>query len=369
MKTLEQLRTQIDQLDTQIVELLEQRAAVTDQVATLKNQSDAPLTDPKRETDQLQRISAQVDHSVLKYTIHDIYRSIITQTKRARILTKHTQLPFQRVGIIGLGLMGGSVLAALRARSADVTIHALDHPSAHEALRDGALDAIAPDIPTLVQTCDLIIVAAPLLKIEAVFQAIAETDPEDPTIVIDIGSVKESIAHTAQTLSKPNLEFLPTHPMAGSDQSGYSAADPLLFVDRTWVITPHSGSSEGTQLKVRQFTQFLGANPVICDAREHDTQVAAVSHLVFLVATYLYAFIAASYPNAIRFAGPGFWSTTRLAQGNPAMHDQIVSHNHVNVSSVWQNWQSYLQSHAQKLPDYQFFYDTKSHRDQTQPQS
>ncbi|HYM15733.1 MAG TPA: prephenate dehydrogenase/arogenate dehydrogenase family protein, partial [Dehalococcoidia bacterium] len=152
-------------------------------------------------------------------------------------------------------------------------------------------------------------------------------------VVTDVCSTKGEVARWAKELLPAGVHFVGGHPMAGKETAGIDAADADLFRDKAWVIAPSADASEGAVATVIGLAQLAGAVPVFMDAREHDSYVAAISHLPLLLSSALFsvAFNSAAWPELARLASSGFRDTTRLASGSPEMSHDIMLTNRENV--------------------------------------
>jgi prephenate dehydrogenase len=218
--------------------------------------------------------------------------------------------PFQRVGIVGLGLIGGSI--ALRARRQWPSIHVagIDHDTVLEsAVARGVIDASRQAIGDLADR-DLVVLAAPVSTILTQLAACAPLRG----LVTDVGSTKRRIMTAARDAGLRT--FAGGHPMAGAAAGGLDGADAGLFEGRTWMLV--EGTAASTDL--RRFHDFvigMGARPVVVDAETHDRTVAYISHVPQLLALSLMSAAGAAVGDAgLSAAGPGFIGMTRLA-GSP----------------------------------------------------
>lgn len=342
--SLEELRQKLDAIDSQIIQLLEERFTITDEVAVVKDAQGIPLTDPIREQTMLDGFRNSIRHPVLKESIGDIYRMLFNQNKTARVLhTVHSQ-PFHSIGIIGLGMIGGSIVKTLHTKNPDQVIRTVQRDSADikRALDQKYLTEAVADIPALVNSSDLIILATPIQVTPEIARTIASVQSDTPVTVIDVASVKEKLDTTFETLSNEHITFCGTHPMAGSEKTGFEDASGLLFVRKPWAITPNTKTSEDTVERIRQFVSYLGSDPVVVSAKQHDEYAAAVSHIVFLMSCFLYGFMYTGHKEAMSLAGSGFESMTRLASGSPAMHTQILQENYDNIAVQFMRFLEYV---------------------------
>ena len=264
-----------------------------------------------------------------------------------------TQGTFGRVGIIGMGLIGGSIAKAERARRPKGFVAALAFRSgdAKKALKAGSVDQISPDLSSLLAEVDVLILAVPLSQIIPLARRIAK-DAKRPLVVLDVGSVKGSIAKEFEKLSRDGVEFLATHPMAGSEKAGFDASDEGLFEGAPWVVVPHAKNRPQTMRKAAAWIRGLGARPLTMGAEEHDEKAALISHLPGLISQALFQFVETQDSSALKMAGPGFRSMTRLAHSNPQLRSEIARFNRKHIDRLWKKWLQFL---SQFLQNKQFY--------------
>ncbi len=364
--TLQQLRDQLDTVDSQIVKLIEERFRITDEVAVYKDTHEIPLTDPKRELELLESIRSKIHHPVLKEHISEIYEKIFVLNKTARLFKHYKEFPFKKIGVIGLGFIGGSIVKGLKMKSPELEIYTVERDShdIHTALSQKYLSATVKDMQELVTTVEIIIIASPIDTVLTIAKQIAACNSRNKLLVIDISSVKEHIVEEFEKLSTDSIEFLGTHPMAGSEKTGFENAEGMVFVRKPWAITPADHNSQESIQKVEKLIQFLSSAVVKVTAAEHDEQVASISHIVFLISCYLYAFIQAKEPESLQLAGSGFETQTRLASGSPQMHTDIILKNYDNIAVSLVSFMEFIKQHQlEKDSLLKFFIDTKKTRD------
>ncbi len=226
------------------------------------------------------------------------------------------------VTIVGLGLMGGSLAAALKTRGAcrRVVGVARRRATLDEALGRGWLDAGYTEIAAGVAEADLVILATPPRAILAQMAALAAHLPAG-CVLLDLGSAKTAIAGAMERLPA-GIHPLGGHPMCGKEQAGLAAADPQLFVGRPFVLTPLARTPPAALALGQALAEAIGARPMILDAASHDRMVAWISHLPHLAAL---ALVRAAMAGATRdpglwaLAASGFRDTTRLAGSDLTM--------------------------------------------------
>lgn len=236
---------------------------------------------------------------------------------------------FQKVGIIGLGLIGGSIAKVLKEKGYYVATVKSKSPDIAKAKK--MIDRVFPTLDELAAEVDLLILATPL---SAILPIAREIKADHPLLVIDVGSVKGAIVKEFAKLTKGPVEFLSTHPMAGTEKSGFNASDPNLFKDAPWIIVPHKKN----KAKLEGWIRLFGAKPIVMSADEHDRKAALISHLPALISKALLDFVEKKDPDSIKIAGPGFRSMTRLAKGNPELMEEIYQFNKKNIDTLWKEW-------------------------------
>jgi prephenate dehydrogenase len=230
-----------------------------------------------------------------------------------------------RLTIVGVGLLGGSVAKAVRARGAarEVIGVARDASRVRAAVEDGALDRVTEDLADGVRGADLVVLAAPVRTIEGLLERMWGALAGD-TIVTDVGSSKAAIVAKAEALAaKTPRTFVGSHPMAGSEKSGYAVARADLFQGALVIVTPTDASEPRAVKAVTGFWELLGARVMTLEPEAHDAAVAAISHLPHLVACALVEAVARELPHALPVAARGFKDTTRIAAGDPTMWQEI----------------------------------------------
>lgn len=219
------------------------------------------------------------------------------------------------VCVLGLGLIGGSVLkAAVRAgrtawgynRSADAIA------GSAEAGYDTGTD-LAAALTRAAESDALIVIGVPMFALDEILDAIAEHAPNNP--VTDVVSVKAEVAAAVQRHGL-SARFVGGHPMAGTNQSGWSAADPDLFTDAVWVVAVDDGADPDVWSEVASLALDCGSVVVPVESGEHDRAVARISHLPHLLAEAL-ALVGAGSPLALGLAAGSFRDGTRVASSSP----------------------------------------------------
>jgi len=241
-----------------------------------------------------------------------------------------------RVAIVGCGLIGGSAGLAL-ARRDDYDVAAVfdrDAACAEAAVAAGAAGRAARDPADAAAGCDLVLVGVPVSSIAECAIAAAHAAPR--AVVTDVGSVKAPVVAAVEAACDGPVRFCGGHPMAGSELAGFSAADPELFSNAVWVVTPTERTDADAAAAVHNLAAAVGASPVSLPPQVHDEIVAVVSHLPHVAATALMQVAVKRAEDApiLRLAAGGFRDVTRIAAGSPRVWEDILSENADAVRNV-----------------------------------
>jgi prephenate dehydrogenase len=231
----------------------------------------------------------------------------------------------RRLTVVGVGLLGGSVAKAARAGglAREIVGVGRDLARLRPAVADGVLDRATIDLVDGVGGADLVVLAAPVVTnaglLETVWRAV-----DDDAVVTDVGSTKADLARVARRLGERRpLAFVGSHPMAGSERSGYGVARADLFQGALVIVTPTDDTPPRALKRVSGFWEALAARVAVLDPETHDRVVAVVSHLPHLVAVALVEAVTRFEPAAAEFAGRGFKDTTRIAAGDADVWQEI----------------------------------------------
>ncbi len=229
--------------------------------------------------------------------------------------------------IIGVGLIGGSLARALKKSGAVGEVIGSGRNTAHleKAKSLGVIDAFETDISLAVKGCDMVVVAVPLGAMQSVFEKIAPVITSD-MIITDVGSAKGSVVKAAQAAFKDiPATLVPGHPIAGTEKSGVEASFPELYENRRIIITPLETSSTTAISKVKSMWQACGADVIETTIEHHDEVLAATSHLPHMLAFSLVDTLAKmdAKNEIFDFAAGGFRDFTRIASSDPDMWRDI----------------------------------------------
>jgi prephenate dehydrogenase len=233
--------------------------------------------------------------------------------------------PVQRLAVLGLGLLGGSVAWAARERglAREVVGCGRREGPLRAAQARGLVDRVAVDPAAAVAGADLVVLATPVGAMAGVLRA-ASAGLRRDALVTDVGSVKSLLAETLPGLVPPGVTFIGSHPMAGSHERGPENARADLFEGATCVVAPAAGDAEAAVARIEAFWTALGARVVRRDPTTHDIEVAWMSHVPHAVAFAFARALGDAPPSAGEVAGSGFRDFTRIARSEPELWAEIL---------------------------------------------
>lgn len=251
-------------------------------------------------------------------------------------------LPFSRVAIIGLGLIGSSIAHAVR--EAMPTVHVTGHDASAEvretALRLNLADDVTDQAATAVVDADLIILCVPVGAMKTVAESIAADLPAN-AIVSDVGSSKAGVMNALRA-TLPDQIIIPAHPVAGTENSGPEAGFASLFKGRWCIITPPADTDPVAVEKLSLFWQNLGAKVEVMDAEHHDLVLAVTSHLPHLIAYTIVGTASdlesVTRSEVIKYSAGGFRDFTRIAASDPTMWRDVFLANKDAVLEMLQRF-------------------------------
>ncbi len=232
----------------------------------------------------------------------------------------------EKIAVLGLGLIGGSLGLALQQTGIASQIAGYDsNPDAtHRALVRGAITLMCITVEEAVQQADMVILAAPILALPGLFERIAPA-LKPGVLITDTASTKAQVLTWASTLLPANVVFVGGHPMAGREHSGIEAAEEGLFEGCAYCLTPTAQTPAEALAQLSEIVQRLGAHPFVLDAGRHDHLVAGISHVPFVLSSVLVQALHRDedWPDMTRLAAGGFRDMSRLAAGSPTMYRDI----------------------------------------------
>ena len=253
---------------------------------------------------------------------------------------------FKQMAVVGVGLIGGSLAQAVKRHKAvgEVLGVGRDAQRLEQAKGRGIIDAYAVRIDGTLAGADLVVVATP---VGIIVDLIKEMIPylKKGTIITDAGSVKTAIVRQAEKCVPDTMHFVGSHPIAGTENSGFESSFPTLFNDRKCIITPVAGTNRDALEKVKGLWSLVGSNVVCMDCEEHDRIFAALSHLPHLVAYSMVnclLTIDGFEENVFSFSAGGFKDFSRIAASHPEMWKDIILMNKEKLLPALAVFQKYV---------------------------
>lgn len=246
---------------------------------------------------------------------------------------------FERVALLGLGLIGSSIAHA--AKRAKIARHVAGHARSEEtrqiAMELGYLDSVHEHAADAAKGADLVILCTPVGAYEALAEEIAPVLAKG-TILSDVGSVKMAVIRDVAPHVPMDVHFIPAHPVAGTEHSGPRSGFAELFEGRWCILTPDATVPEAPILKLKAFWEAFGAKVEAMDAKHHDLVLAVTSHLPHLIAYNIVGTAAdlesVTQSEVIKFSASGFRDFTRIAASDPTMWRDIFLNNRDAVLEV-----------------------------------
>lgn len=280
----------------------------------------------------------------------------------------------RKVFVIGIGLIGGSIALAIRnEHDVDILGYDIDEQQIKLALTLKVIDDAPSTIEAGAKDADLIILATPVTKTEAIIEKLAKLELKQNVIITDVGSTKKRIFEKANCLLEKGYTFIGGHPMAGSHKTGVEAARAHLFENAFYILTPMQGVEMNKVIQLQNWLKGTKAKFIELAPEQHDRLAGAISHFPHIVAASLVhqvAKIEQDDPLVSRLAAGGFRDLTRIASSSPTMWRDILLHNKDSMLELLEKWQDEMNyvkrlienEEEQKIYDY--FDEAKKFRDE-----
>jgi prephenate dehydrogenase len=250
---------------------------------------------------------------------------------------------WQRVAIIGVGLMGGSLGLALKSRDLAATVVGVGRRkrSLTPACRLGACDEITMDVAAGVRDAEVVVLATPVGSVVSLIKAaVPSLSPQ--AVVTDLASTKTHIVRAVEASLRTELpRFVGGHPLVGSERRGVQHARGDLYEGATVILTPVEGTDPRALEAVTDLWQAVGAQVALLSPEEHDAILAQTSHLPHLICAALINALARDWG---RYVGPGFLDATRIAASDPALWKDIFLSNAAEVTRALARFRKELQN-------------------------
>ena len=254
---------------------------------------------------------------------------------------------FDRLALIGAGMIGGSFALALRQAGAcrEIVAYDIDPRDLRKAHKRGTVDLAADSPCEAVRDAQLVMLAIPVGAVEKTCRALRQCLPE-AAILTDVGSVKGGVIEAvARGLGRLPPRFVPAHPIAGKERSGIEAASGDLFLGRRVIVTPHAGTRVEALTMVKRLWEMVGAVVEEMGVEHHDEVLAATSHLPHLLAFALVDSLSrlGESEDIFRYAAGGFRDFTRIASSDPVMWRDVCLGNRDAILQVLHHFEHDLQ--------------------------
>jgi len=234
------------------------------------------------------------------------------------------------IAIVGTGLMGTSLALAIKDSNLQVDVVGTDYDSSARsgAQKTGAFKKVESRLSNAIRGADVVVFATPVMAMREMMEATAG-DFEEGCVVTDIGSSKRVVLQWAEEVLPKTVSFVGGHPMAGREKSGPQNADGTMFKGRPYCIIPSTTAEKSAVSSITTLAESIGAKPFFIGVEEHDSFVAAASHLPFMMSVALMGCTSKStnWDDIGPLASTGFGDLTRLASGDPIMHRDICMTN------------------------------------------
>ena len=247
-----------------------------------------------------------------------------------------------KITIVGVGLIGGSLAKALKEKNLAKTVfgYGRDRSRLEEAKKLNIIDDYSTQIEKAVNHADIIVIATPVGTFRNIFSEVKPLIVDD-VIISDVGSTKTNIVDIAkEILGDKSQCFVPAHPIAGKEKSGFEASDGNLYIGKKVIITPiEDNSSESIQV-IESMWKNVGAEVDFMSPKSHDDLLGMTSHLPHMLAFSLVNYLVDQNPSASIYAGGGFKDFSRIASGDSVMWRDICLQNKNKIITHLRGYQS-----------------------------
>lgn len=283
-------------------------------------------------------------------------------------------LKINKLAIVGVGLIGGSLALALKEAKAVGQVVGIGRglPNLQTALDLGVVDSVTQDLAVGVRDADVIFLATPVLTLGPVASQIMP-HLKSGAIITDGGSVKQAVIDAIEPVLRKDIQFVPGHPIAGTENSGAKAAFATLYNNRRCILTPTSRTDKDALEVVTRMWELVGSEVVIMEVEKHDRVLAAISHLPHMVAYALVNAVGAydRYDeNLLEYSAGGFRDFTRIASSDPTMWRDIAETNRTALLEMMDQFEKYFKELKKQVANgngkllYEFFLKSKKSRDE-----
>lgn len=257
-----------------------------------------------------------------------------------------TKFYIDKLAVVGVGLIGGSLALALKEAGAVGHVVGIGRglPNLETALRLGVVDSFTQDLAEGVADADVIFLATPVQALGAVAEQ-AMPYLKSGAILTDGGSVKQAVIDAIEPHLRQDIQFVPGHPIAGTENSGAEAAFATLYRQRRCILTPTARTSVEALECMSRMWQLVGSQVVVMDVDKHDRVLAAISHLPHMVAYALVNAVGAYdryNENILEYSAGGFRDFTRIASSDPTMWRDIALTNREALIEMMEQFETFF---------------------------
>lgn len=332
------LRHEIDRLDADIASLLAERFSIAQKIGELKAEAKMPVLDNKRELEVLQRAANSTDDLAVKDSLAKIFSVIMDESRKlqSRVKSDKARLAFPKVLIVGVGLIGGSLIRQINKILPDTSIFGCDEAiKLLPVFEAGMIEKGDSNFVNFIHEASLIILAS---NPQSNMKLLEQMAPflKHGQLVVDVTSTKMAICDLAENLNLNGAEFIGGHPFMGSEKQGFEASAEVKADGSVFCLIPTAKSSEVSIGRVSRWLSELNFRVHVMDAETHDAIAARISHLVQLVAVALGSSIKESLSEDDQktipgIAGKTFRELQRLMNSPADMWFEIVQQNSYEV--------------------------------------
>ena len=258
-----------------------------------------------------------------------------------------------KITIIGVGLIGGSLARALKERNLAKVVfgYGRDQSRLEEAQKSNVIDAFSTNIKEAIDDANIVVIATPVGTFKDILDQI-EPLISSNVIITDVGSTKSDIVNIVNDVLRDKSScFIPAHPIAGKERSGFEVSDSKLYDGKKVIITPQETNSPESIDVIDQMWKNVGADVDFMSAESHDNLLGMTSHLPHMLAFSLVNYLVDQNPNASIYAGGGFKDFSRIASGDAIMWRDICLHNKNQIMSHLKGYKSTLDDLLEAIND------------------
>ena len=258
-----------------------------------------------------------------------------------------------KITIIGVGLIGGSLARSLKERNLAKVVfgYGRDQARLKSAQKLNVIDQFSTSIEEAIVGAEIIVVATPVGTFQSILGEIEPLITEN-VIITDVGSTKSDIVNIVHNVLKVKSNcFIPAHPIAGKERSGFEVSDSMLFDGKKVIITPQENNSSESIQVIEEMWKGVGAEVDFMSAESHDNLLGMTSHLPHMLAFSLVNYLVNQNPTASIYAGGGFKDFSRIASGDAIMWRDICLQNKDQIISHLKGYQSTLNDLLEAIGD------------------